>query len=54
MTNFSVNYTPDGSYSTYADGLMTSYEISMQFTELEPIFNNSSDYPNDGDATIGY
>jgi len=54
LQSFSVNYTPDGSYSTFADGLMTSYEITMQFTELEPIFNNSSDYANDNDATIGY
>ena len=41
---------------TFADGLMTSYEISMQFQELEPIFND--DYGNlDGksiDTNIGY
>ncbi len=52
LQTFTVNYTPEGNYMTFADGLMTSYEISMQFQELEPIFND--DYPNDKDATIGY
>ena len=52
LQSFTVNYTPEGNYMTFADGLMTSYEIQMQFQELEPIFND--DYPNDKDATIGY
>ena len=55
LTNFSVNYTPDGSYSTYADGLMTSYEITMQFQELEPIFNDDyTKLDGNNDTTIGY
>lgn len=38
-TNFSVNYTPDGSYMTYAgEPSMTSYQISMAFGEIEPIY----------------
>jgi len=52
LTDFTVNYTPDGNYMTYTGASMTAYEISMQFSELEPIFND--DYPKDGDATIGY
>ena len=56
LQSFTVNYTPEGNYMTFADGLMTSYEISMQFQELEPIFND--DYKNlDGksiDTNIGY
>ena len=56
LLSFTVNYTPDGTYMTFADGLMTSYEISMQFQELEPIYND--DYGNiDGksiDTNIGY
>ena len=56
LQSFTVNYTPEGNYMTFADGLMTSYEISMQFQELEPIFND--DYGNlDGksiDTNIGY
>ena len=39
MTNFAVNYTPDGSYMTYGDdGSLTSYAITMTFGELEPIY----------------
>lgn len=56
LQSFTVNYTPDGSYMTFADGLMTSYEIQMQFQELEPIFND--DYGNikgtEIDREIGY
>ena len=42
LQNFTVNYTPEGQYATFYDGPMVSYEITMQFQELEPIFN--SDY----------
>lgn len=38
LTNLSVDYTPDGSYMTFSDGSMTSYNVSMQFSELEPIY----------------
>ena len=39
MTNFAVNYTPDGSYMTYGDdGSLTSYAVTMAFGELEPIY----------------
>lgn len=57
LTNFSVDYTPDGSYMTYVDGSMTSYRLTMQFQELTPIYNH--DYGNekddtDKDTNIGY
>ena len=45
-----VSYTPHGEYATYTDGVMVSYEMQMQFQELEPIFN--SDY--EGLSGIGY
>lgn len=56
LQSFTVNYTPEGNYMTFADGLMTSYEISMQFQELEPIFNDDySKLPGgDSDTVIGY
>ena len=38
LTTFNVNYTPDGSYSTYKGGSMTSYAIAMSFGELRPIY----------------
>jgi len=40
LKSFNVNYMPDGSYMTYHDGSsMTSYQVSMEFGELEPIYN---------------
>ena len=38
LTSFTVDYTPDGSYMTYEGGSMTSYAVSLQFSELEPIY----------------
>lgn len=41
LTSFNVDYTPDGNYMTYNDdGSMTSYNISMSFSELEPIYRD--------------
>jgi hypothetical protein len=42
LRTVNVNYTPDGSYMTFEDGTMTSYEIALQFCELEPVYD--SDY----------
>lgn len=50
LQNLTVNYTPEGQYATFSDGYLVSYEMQMQFTELEPIFN--SDY--EGIDGIGY
>lgn len=56
LQSFTVNYTPEQTYMTFADGLMTSYEIEMTFQELEPIFND--DYTTlpggNNDTEIGY
>jgi len=35
-----VNYTPENSYSTYTDGVMTAYSMTLAFGELEPIYND--------------
>jgi len=48
LTNCSVNYTPDGSYMSYDDSSpdgrsMTAYELSLSFSELEPIFDDDYD-----------
>ena len=45
LQNMSVDYTPDGSYMTYDDGSMTSYNLTMSFGELNPIY--AEDYEND-------
>lgn len=56
LTNFSVDYTPEGQYATFTDGAMVSYQITLQFQELEPVFND--DYGNKEnqfpDPDIGY
>jgi len=57
LQSFTVNYTPEGQYATFRDGVLVSYEITMQFQELEPIFNE--DYGkgsgnNGPDLEIGY
>ena len=44
LTACEVDYTPEQSYSTYEDGVMTAYSLSLSFTELEPIYND--DYEN--------
>lgn len=51
LTSFNVDYTPENSYMTFEDGTMTSYIISLQFQELEPI--TTSDYDDDT-TQIGY
>ena len=43
LQNLTVNYAPEGQYSTYSDGVPTAYEMQMQFTELEPVFNDDYD-----------
>ena len=51
LQSFDVQYTPDGSYSTYDDGSMTSYQLSLQFGELNPIY--ADDY-DESDNDMGY
>ena len=45
LGTFGVNYAPNGNYSTFEDGVMTAYQISMTFRELNPIYND--DYGDD-------
>ena len=52
LQSFGVQYTPTGNYSTFSDGVMTQYNISMTFTELEPVFND--DYGDKDLAEIGF
>ena len=57
LNNFTVDYTPDGSYSTYeddggrGDGSMTSYQVGMSFLEMTPIYND--DFWNDDEGKEG-
>ena len=56
LNTFSVDYTPNANYSTYEDGVMTSYQITMNFQELNPIYNDDyGDVPRGGlPAEIGF
>jgi hypothetical protein len=38
LIGFDVNYTPQGTYMTFDDGSMVSYNISLSFKELVPIY----------------
>ena len=50
LQSVTTSYTPEGQYATFSDGVMVSYQITMQFSELEPVFND--DY--EGLPGIGY
>lgn len=60
LQSFSVNYTPAGNYATYNDGSMTAYELTMQFKELTPIYDDDytrlpgGDNDKSRDYQIGY
>tara|TARA_Y100001937_G_scaffold45570_1_gene64003 strand:+ start:235 stop:1788 length:1554 start_codon:yes stop_codon:yes gene_type:complete len=43
LTQCQVNYTPEGTYNTYRDGIMHSYQMTLQFRELDPIFDKDYD-----------
>ena len=46
LQNMTVDYTPAGTYSTFADAdkTMTAYRMTLQFGELDPIYDR--DYDN--------
>ena len=53
LLNCGVQYTPDGNYATYEDGVMTAYQMTLAFQEIEPVY--SDDYQNlQDDNIIGF
>ena len=54
LTSFEVDYTPDGNYSTYRDGFMTSYTMTLTMKELETVFYEDYDDPDIPADAIGY
>lgn len=55
LKDFSVNYTPDGSYMTYADdGSMTAYELNMTFAEISPIYKQDYTESEEGQRGMGW
>tara|TARA_A100001201_G_scaffold102635_1_gene88064 strand:- start:614 stop:2113 length:1500 start_codon:yes stop_codon:yes gene_type:complete len=51
LVNVSVDYTPNGTYSTYDDGVMTAYKMTLTFKELEAVYND--DYEEGSSAKSG-
>jgi hypothetical protein len=45
LTQMSVNYNGSGQYSTYSDATPVHMQITLQFQELSPIYQE--DYVND-------
>ena len=45
LQNMNVDYTPAGTYSTFADAdkTMTAYRMTLQFGELDPIYDTDYD-----------
>ena len=57
LTSCDVQYTPDGTYMTYEDPYrtLTSYQLTLNFGELDPIFDDDyTDLDDDDDTVIGY
>ena len=52
LLSCSVQYTPEGNYAPYEDGAMSSYAMSLQFKELEPVYND--EYSDFDDTNIGF
>ena len=56
LTNCAVNYTPDGSYMTFTDSerTMTAYELTLQFRELTPLYEEDYNEPGLTLTEIGF
>ena len=57
LLSMDVQYTPAGTYMTYEDPYrtMTAYQLTMQFGELDPIYDNDyTELDNDNDTVLGY
>ena len=57
LTDISVNYTGENVYATYNDGTPISTIMTLNFTELAPIYQDDYGTNNDFDADrdgVGY
>ena len=59
LNGFTVDYTPDGSYSTYSDGgegdgSKTSYNVGLSFMEMTPIYNEDFFRDSEGREGTGF
>jgi len=54
LQSCTVNYTPDGTYMSYSDGAMFSYDLQLQFMELIPVYAKDYNEGNGASHPIGY
>ena len=55
LVGCSINYTPDGNYQVYENSSMVAYQMSLSFSELEPIYHDDyTKLDQDRDESIGF
>ena len=55
LLSCTVNYTPNGTYMTYENSSMVTYQMTLAFQELDPIYNADYGNLNGGtDTDIGF
>ena len=52
LTNVDLNYTPEGQWMAYENGMPISVMMTLRFQELEPVYD--TDYSPDAAGTRGY
>jgi len=54
LSNVSVNYTGEGTHATYGDGTPISLVMTLQFQEIEPIYDIDYLDTDEGKSGVGY
>ena len=54
LKNVTMNYTADGTFTTYSDGSPISMNMTLQFGELTPIYNEDYEAYDNTDDGVGY
>jgi len=55
LRNITVDYAPDGFWSAYQDSQPVAVVISLQFTELRPVYKQDQEYAaKQNDTSVGY
>lgn len=52
LTDMQLNYTGSNTYATYADGTPIHIQMTLTFTELNPVYNE--DYNDETDIGVGF
>jgi len=52
LLSVAMNYMPENTYMTYDDTSMVSYNMRLQFKELEPVFNDDYDKEDQSDTGV--